>query len=555
MFKEALGALSSSLVGAVKDTVSEYKPTAQNMGGAFTRIAQQGIANLSFRSPILADMAATMLHNFQSELVNRDTVKQYVVSDKSADLRKEVESNLGKDASKEKVDKEMFKVLDKMRTLVDREGEKAASSSDTFKQYGKFFEKFQKDLNPKKGTSETKSEGGLGAGAESKLAHIEDNTLKTVKILSGMSFGETQEKKVGDSNNSAVTPEKKTNPYVDPYTGLPSINAAIGGIGGNFLAKVFDDDVISKYATKAKKKLFGETKEENIDTPKKTDQISGLITPEFRPKDVVKTAPAVKPVSDVSSILGDLSLDVVKTAPAVKPVSDVSSILGDLSLDLVSAPKNIENQRESDADDERQHRETKSLQEKTVDELKALHATTKANGENSGGIFSTIIGLVGSIVPVLGLIGPALATIGGVLSAAALPAAAIAGGAIAGAAIGTAAKETIDYGITKAVGKEETLGGWLHDKFSGNDEKIAEALKPTQITPKQTTGASINTVSKLEEKKESESNSSNTAQSVNPVAINSTTNNNSSTNVIVGSSVRNQESTFERVQMSNFWGP
>ena len=535
MFKEALGALSTSLVGAVKDTVSEYKPTAQNMGGAFTRIAQQGIANLSFRSPILADMAATMLHNFQTELVNRDTVKQYVASDKSEELRKEVEQNLGKDASKEKIDKEMFKVLDKMRTLVDREGEKAAQSSDTFKQYGKFFEKFQKDVNPQSQQSQPSGStgSGLGAGAENALENIKINTEKTVSILADMSLGETPAKTGTPAHTPTGTAstENKPNSYVDPYTGLPSIRAAIGGIGGNFLAKVFDEETISKYANKARKKLFGESKETESDTPKKTDQISGLITPEFKPKDIVKVAPAAPKQNDIASILGDLSLD-------------------------LSSSKSVENERENDAQDEKHHQEGKTLQEKTVEELKALHETTKANAEKSGGIFSTIIQLVGSIMPVLGMLGPALTAIGGVLSAAALPAAAIAGGAVAGAAIGTAAKETIDYGITKATGREETLGTWLHGALSGDDEKVAEMLKPTPApVPKSTAGATLNAVEKLEDKKAKDDSSKGEQNNVNPVAINSTTNNNSSTNVIVGSSVRNHESTYERVQMSNIWGP
>jgi hypothetical protein len=538
MFKEALGALSTSLVGAIKDSASEYKPTTQNMGGAFTRIAQQGIANLSFRSPILADMAATMLHNFQTELVGRDTVKQYVASDKSEELRKEVEQNLGKDASKEKIDKEMFKVLDKMRTLVDREGEKATQSSDTFKQYGKFFEKFQKDLNPQSQQPQPSGStgGGLGAGAENALENIKINTEKTVSILADMSLGETPAK-TGTPTPTGTAPAQQTNSYVDPYTGLPSIQAAIGGIGGNFLAKVFDDETIAKYANKAKKKLFGETKEAEADTPKKTDQISGLITPEFKPKDIVKVAPAAPKQNDIASILGDLSLD-------------------------LSSSKSVENERENDAQDEKQHREGTTLQEKTVEELKALHETTKANAEKSGGIFSTIVGLVGSIMPVLGMLGPAVAAVGGALGAAMPALASIAGGAAAvagagaaGYAVGSYAKDGIDSVITKATGREETLGTWLHGALSGDDEKVAEMLKTPAPVPKSTAGASINTVAKLEDKKAKDASAKVEQNNVTPVAINSTTNNNSSTNVIVGSSVRNHESTYERVQMSNIWGP
>jgi hypothetical protein len=537
MFKAALGALSSSLVGAVKDSISEYKPTPQNMGGAFTRIAQQGIANLSFRSPILADMASTMLHNFQSELVNRDTVKEYVASDKSAELRKEVESHVGKDASKEKIDKEMFSILDKMRNLVDREGAKAAESSDTFKKYGKFFEKFKSDLNQKKQDQQSE-QGGIGSGlsqvAETKLAHIEDNTLKTVKILGDMSLGETQGLTGGHQTSTGNTPAKSSNPYVDPYTGLPSINSAIGGIGGNFLAKIFDEDTISKYANKAKKMLFGD--DDNFDTasskdkPRSANQIDGLITPEFRPKDFVKTAPATPKQPDISSILGDLSLDL--TAP--------------------SSSKTIENSRETDAREDKKHSESKGLQEKMVDELKALHLTTKENAKESGGIFGTITSLVSSLLPVMGMIGPVLASIGGMLGAVAIPAAAIAGAVGLTALMNSASDHSKtpvadDYGVETF----DSIGTDVAPATGsmGDIDRIVPQM------PVSSGNSAINTVSTLEDKKAKSASKPNQQSGGNPVAINTTTNNNSSTNVIVGSSVRNHESTYERVQMSNFSGP
>lgn len=547
MFKEALGALSSSLVGAVKDTVSEYKPTARNMGGAFTRIAQQGIANLSFRSPILADMAATMLHNFQHELSNRETVKQYVASDKSQGLRTAVEDNLGKDASKEKIDAQMFKILDKMRSLVEREGEKAAKASDTFKMYGEFFEKFKNDLNPKR---EPKNQSGQGTGqgdgiSSGTLDAIKVNTENTVKILADMAVGDAS--KPSPTGTNTPTGTNPSNSYVDPYTGLPSVGAAMSGIGGNFLARIFDDETISKYANKAKKILFGEDSEATA-TPK-TDSISGLITPEFRPKDIpVKTTPAPRE-NNVATILGDLSLELATS----KPKADV------------------EGTREENVIDAKQHKETtdvshasKTLHEKTLEELKSLHETTKEASGKSGGIFSTIASIAGSLLPALGVLGGgsmlggvaakaggAISAVGSVLN----PVAKVAGAGAAGYALGSAVvNPLIDGAISKATGQDHSLGTWLYDMF--NDDANIQANTPTPL-PKIAANQTVAAVEKMEGAKAAREAENNKAQqtSINPVAINSTTNNSSNTNVIMGDSVRNNESTYERVQMTNFWGP
>jgi hypothetical protein len=58
MFQEILSTLKDTVIGAGRNTLNEYRPsTLMSPGGAFERVAQHGIANMSYRSPLMADIA------------------------------------------------------------------------------------------------------------------------------------------------------------------------------------------------------------------------------------------------------------------------------------------------------------------------------------------------------------------------------------------------------------------------------------------------------------------------------------------------------------------
>lgn len=520
MFKESLSALSSTLVGAVKSSANQYKPTAQNMGGAFTRVAEQGIANLSYRSPILADLAATMLHSFQSELIRRDQIRQFNASDKANTFRDEIKAEMGPKSSTEAVNKRMFEVIDKLDKIVAEQGGNA-KNDDFFKKYADLYQKYrgaeQKEKAP--ATSAPQSSDSTDI-----LAQIQVNTANTAQLIgelaatggtgTGNSTGENTQKSVGAS-------------FIDPMTGLPSMRAAVGSIGGSFLAKVFDDETITKYADKTREKLFGATKTVQPVVDTKVDEISDLTAPDATPK-VFKPEPIKAP--SVSDILGDLSLDLTK------PISS-------------------EAESENDAQDNKKHKDTKDLHTKTNEHLSALVEQGAKAAEEKGGMFSGLIASVGSLVPILGSVMPVIATVGSALMAALPAIGAVVGGAALGLAVGTAAKETIDWGISKVTGREETLGGWLHDAINGDPNAEWEAQNAKKIAAKKTTPASNAAAAqaatdaakaRAEAKTNAKSGDAN-------VAINNNTNT-QNTNIVVGASVRNQESSFDRVQTSNHWG-
>lgn len=523
MIKESLSTLKSLVGSAVKTVASDYTPTAQNMGGAFTRIAQQGIANLSYRSPILADVATTMLHSFQNELVQKDKIKKHIGSEDSNQLRAAITEKLGADASKDKVDKEMFKVIDKMSKIVDKEGQEAASKSSVFKEFGEYFKNFRKE-QPK---SEPGQEGSTAV--DGTLGRIDVNTKNTAQLLSEIASGEGSLANPSHTINPEGTPVKSGSPsFIDPMTGMPSIKAAIGSIGGSFLGKVFDDELLTKYAAKLQTKLFDPQGEEEL-----------KVEPKQANSDIVKDIqePKVEPVKR-------------KVTPTQERQSqNIQEILKGISLDL-GAPKlpesfvqvSTEDKNEGVAREVKKEATANSLLEQIIEQLKKLNdkKTTEGEPSSSSDMMKSMAEKVGGNK--LGKLGNLASKVPKGLGSAAMVAAAGA----AGYGVGTLLNPVIDSGITALSGEENTLGTWIYNK-THDDE-----LSSSKISPKKST--QITDIQKASKAKE-EANSSAKLGAA-PVVLNSTqpvVTNNNSTTVIATSSVRNQESTFERVQFQDYW--
>jgi len=243
MFKTALSSLSSTIVGATKRTLSEFAPTQENIiSGAFNNLAQQGIANLSYRSPGLATLAQSALQNFQLELLKKQKLQEYVKSDKADWLRPQIKSKLGPSASSEKIEAEMTKVISKISAAIDRDGVDAVKKAGTFKEYEKFFDEFKKSAKEPKTETQSGRESPLDVEI---LTRIEGNTNRTVNVL---------EELVSHNNLTGGSAAKTGGgSFIDPMTGMPSITAAVGSIGGSLLSKVFDEKTLDKFASKAKK--------------------------------------------------------------------------------------------------------------------------------------------------------------------------------------------------------------------------------------------------------------------------------------------------------------
>jgi hypothetical protein len=525
MLKGAFSTLSSVVGASVKGAVSDYTPTAANMGGAFTRIAQQGIANLSYRSPILADVAATMLHSFQSELIHRDKVRSHVSSEDSNALRAAVTEKLGPDTSKEKVDAAMTKVIDKMSKIVDAEGMEAAKKSDVFKEFGEYFKNFKKPLEQ----PQTQQSGG-SSDAEGTLGRIDVNTSKTAQLLAEMVPEGGIPGAPSQHPEYPHVPGPTPNPgsFIDPMTGLPSIKAAVGSIGGTFLGKVFDDAVITKYANKTKSKLFGvEDDSEDILKKPEAAKPEPVVTP--------KRAEASKErqTENIQEILKGISLDLSK--PAL-PESFAPIVSG--------ATPSVESLNEANSRDTKRASSANNLLEQIVDQLKKLNDKKSDPAAEGSGL--GLEDVLKSKSKVLGKVGNAAK----LAARFAGPAALVASAGAAGYGLGTMMNPLIDKGITAASGEENSLGTWLYNKTHSD-----EGLEATKSTPPIAAAKSkqIAEIEKMQSKKD-EALTKQSKPTTNPVVLNTpVVTNNNSTTVIATASVRNQESTFERVQFQDFW--
>lgn len=167
----------------------------------------------------------------------------------------------------------------------------------------------------------------------------------------------------------------------------------------------------------------------------------------------------------------------------------------------------------------------------------------------------------------LGTMGTAALWGGGVLSA-----------GTAGYGIGTLASKGIDAGLSAVTGKETSLGSWIYDQFN-EDPNSPEAITKSNLTPSPKvvpTQSSLKLADRISPANTSRVNMVDSAinkqdtiitekeeKMRQPIVItggNTTNNNNNnssgggrSAGAIVASPVRNTESTFERVQMQDFW--
>jgi hypothetical protein len=545
MYRTSLSSLTSTLVGAAKHTFSEFKPTSENLvTGAFNQLAQQGIANLSYRSPILATLAQSALHNFQSELTNKRQLQDYIKSDKASWLREHTKEKLGGSASPEKINQEMLKVISKMNSAIDKEGVEATKKSGLFKEYEKYFKEFSQQPQ-----QESDPENVVGSDGK-VLTRIEGNTQRTVSVLEELAVRGNLAGSTTQTNTSSGSS------FIDPMTGMPSITAAVGAIGGNFLGKIFDNATIEKFANKAKS-IFDDIINDDkdpIQAEKKTSAATVV-------NELVKKANTDKDNSKVISVgnvneaakEGITKVSTENTSESAKELfaeshnhaeklqKTVEESLDELKKIAVATSKE-ESLIETNLESKKPKKEglvDKALEkgkEKVIGKIqeriskgmpgagrfvKSVDAAKVAEVAESGGLLAGAARFGGSLLTGAGAL--------------------IAGGA--GYAPGTMLNPLIDKGISAATGKENTLGGWIYDK-----------VNPDTISALPKTSGKI--ISELTEAKSKQELAKANKQSPQVIALNSNSSSvapASTQPIIVGSSVRNKDSTFERVQMQDFW--
>lgn len=611
MFKSAISSLTSAVVGATKETIKQYLPHVENDGDSMRKVAintiiQGGIARIANRSPILYDIAQNTFKIHQAESVKRQKVSAYVKSSRADWLRPKVKESLDPAASDKKINEEMVIVISKISKEIDRVGVEETRNSGKFKEYEKYFDEFmsKQDAATPQGTP-TSREHSLG---DEILHRIESNTRQTVNALESLSM----------AGGIGASPSRGTVPsFIDPLTGMPSIKAGIGSIGGSMLSKIFDDDMMEKFAKKAKS-FFNVFDDEPAPTP--------TAAPEAKKTKPQSTRKKRGIAGSIETMFAKDMFDLDAGARA-NYVPEIKSGLDDNTSE---SAKEVIKER---ADIARKQQDTS---EQILEELKHLNKTTEKHGDKkegekttegkpSSGIVNSILskgkdllmnrlggGLLGKVLPrgaaslgarvmsgqgarVAGKIAgrvmrggvptalkavasrvvgaaPVLAAGGDLVSGATRVAAGAAvrglgvaalGGVSApvlGAAAITAGASALGYGAYKAY---QYLTRPKNNVDKNNPShtltsKVKETSSMNQVsnhvsantTPKTSELNKLTDVKKHRDAEKTQSNSQ-------PIVIN---NNNGGSGggsggvtAVNTASVRNRESTFERVQMQDFW--
>lgn len=553
MFRAALSSLSSSVAGAIKNTAAEYHPS--NVGGAFERIAQQSIANLSYRSPILADVAQTTLHNFQLEVAKKNQINEYVKSDESKGLREVVRTKLGDSASTKKIDAEMSNILSKIGKSIDKFGEDETKKTSLFQEYEKYFKEFRKE-KPKDNSGGATANSPIPTdspeGNSSRfLSKIEANTNRIVNVLELLA---TKQSVLGVASGDGEAPKTTGSDvsFIDPVTGMPSMRAAVGSIGGSFLAKIFDDATIEKFAKKTRKMFHLDDELEMA--PEKTEALK-------------KSLPTI--IEETKKIEAKVS----PATPGAN-ISSIDEILKGLSLDLNSdvneqavIPNTSENSRELEMSADKRAEKLQTVNEGILEEVKKFNegkaSIDAKKDEGITSIFSNFSKTITeSLGPLMKSLGPIMSSIGSLLG----PAAGVLAAGAAGAAVGTyVVNPLLNKAATAITGKENTVGTALYDWM--NKDQIDPTKPVTQaeidalrkkrgdiISVKKDSATTVAELTTMNDKKKAED----AVKASQPIVLSSTNNTEASQNstppMIMGSlSVRNHESTFERIQMQSFW--
>lgn len=534
MFKSVISSLSSSIFNTAANSLGRYKPTTDSfVEGAYSQLINQGISNIAYRSPIMADIATTAFNVFQTELIKKKKISEYVKSSATDWLRPKVKEKLG-DVSASKIDAEMMKIIGEISSQIDKIGINEAKKNEEFKEYSQYFDKFkQETANP----NDTAPQTNLG---DEILSRIEANTKQTVNALETLSINKSTSTSTENSTNNI-----NHQTFIDPITGAPSIKAGVGAIGGMLLSKMFDDKMIDKLVVRAKKIFdLGDIPEETKQpkTRKKSTKFGEAQSVEkMFPKDLfdIKKSIFKEPSVDnkeLSKTLKSLNPAVHKIKPLDKvddPRKIEEAIKTIVPKIFKSGPlsKNISNISSSVANKTDITKLAASLLNHS-----SVHTTVPHKHPIVGSALGAVASGVGNVATA------------GLLSRFAIPALAAASLISLPVAAGIAGVGALGYGGYKylqASDKQKQLIADASNKIDLDRLKVTsdKQSKSKNIETLENRKADLTKTAKIAEKTPA------------PVILNNSTQPviSQPNNVIVSTNVRNKESTFERVQMQDFW--
>lgn len=510
MLKETLQNLGAGATKTVGGVVKTVRPT-DIIRSAGTSMINNAIQQLGNRSPLLGDLSTGVMERF--------TAAQKLNQIRSEKLDEFIKTPGAK--KEDHTDKQIRDILDRIDKQVRNQGMSVTQESDLFKKYEsswRDWDRFRTEATKTQKAETTKPAPKVGSDA-SLLNEIVENTSMALDILGA----------IRDRGGDGLTPSQ-------PVT----IKSTLAGVGAGVIKSIFNDRVIEKMAESITKVATAQVEPKNSESGAKVQE------------DILSAIKDLKPTGE------DISESAKRPAPDIEvaPKETIEESMG-------RVPK-IKNRRPSIS---KVQTAPGSVLQKAASKA-GYSASSLPRSFKQTAVANAIGGLgmtTGTIVPPAPVAAPAASKgiLSGIGSAARMlsPFAAVGAAGAAGLAIGTGVAPLIDRGISAISGRSTSLGGAIYDMF--NSDPNSDPKRP-HMTPQNKSIPSIVAAQKTSASKATVATSARDAAVANQKSIPQPVilNNNSpaatpaktgGSRVVVGSSVRNQESTFERVQMQDFW--
>jgi len=210
MFKEIISSLTQKTLKAA-NTASGH-------------IADSLVGNLKNRSPVLGDLAGKYLEGKRAtEQIGKDQVhaaRIYTAENVDKDFGQEVK-NENKDLNPQDLAKKMEEILSKLQKASNKSPDKL-KTDPLYKKYGKFFEENEKQFKASRETKPTGSKSDTPADNSdiiAKLDSIEANTAETAKQIANLTKNkEAGDQEEPDSQGPVVEELKKISKFLEIQT-------------------------------------------------------------------------------------------------------------------------------------------------------------------------------------------------------------------------------------------------------------------------------------------------------------------------------------------------
>jgi hypothetical protein len=609
MFKESLKNKAKNVFGGtvnfIKDIGGEFKNA---MIGAF-------IDELTNRSPVLGAALAGSIKSKadkkHNERIKTSFTKLYAtnaVNTAENPLASKVQTDLGKNATKEEVQKKIVDILTQLDKDVKIQSKSDLENNELYKRYSKEFQEYKKVINKQlaqkpatgkkqKAQSENNPAPVVQDNKEivQKLANIDNNTQETNNRLSDLiDKVEKPSEQVPKAVKSTQEPTSEVSKVKSEPTSFDSVFKSLKD-----LVKI-DSDVAKTTAelveeSKETNRILKENEVQRAKDEAESEEnnqkvLAKKATQAPEEPNVEKQIEKQQPQRSLVQVLKDKSTDLMLNGGKAAGSLAIkgAKALGGLVMKAGGAVvESVKNTGVAGTIKEGLSKASEKVMGTAAKAKEAIANRAPAIKEGMKTATQKVMGIGTKAVEVAKSAGSTVAKTAGSLGTKAIAGAASMGSSLAGAAsaalpaAGILAAGAAGYGLGTLINDKlltnedgsNKIGSWLFDKFgpedplkndptmAKNQPKASTTKSPQkQIVPtKNPVTAEVN--KNIEQKEQNVAEKE--QKSAQPIVINNSNNSSSSggsskgpsqfSNMITGISVRNSESTFERVQMQDFW--